>query len=83
LPPSLLLSWWLLALLRWRKAGGDERVRPRIDLAGYSAKRGPDPCRSCVPRGVQARRASDRCQHVGRRLHHCLACSSPSLIDRA
>jgi hypothetical protein len=34
LPPSLLLSWWLPALLRWRKVGGDERVRPKIDLAG-------------------------------------------------
>ena len=34
LPPSLLLSWWLLALLRWRKVGGDRLTETR-EIAPY------------------------------------------------
>ena len=31
LPLSSSLSWWPPALLRWRKVGGDKRLRQRID----------------------------------------------------
>jgi hypothetical protein len=39
LPLSSLLSWWLLALLRWRKVGGDKRVRQGLILGRRSANR--------------------------------------------
>ena len=39
LPLSSSLSWWLPALLRSRKVGGDERVRQKIDLGETSANR--------------------------------------------
>jgi hypothetical protein len=39
LPPSSSLSWWLPALLRWRKVGGDKRVRQKVDLGETSANR--------------------------------------------
>jgi hypothetical protein len=52
LPLSSSLSWWLPALLRWRKVGGDKRVRkvPRGDLARSSYAY----CRS-HPRTAQGR----------------------------